>query len=97
MFDGTRSALLPCHLHSCAVGVRQDQRERVVGAGLDGGIDVGRHIALVEEAWRSFAPLPPDMADAPLLSDARLVLKIEAKPLVIMRTLKFLQRSRGSF
>jgi hypothetical protein len=26
-------------LHSCAVGIRQDQRERVVGARLHGGVD----------------------------------------------------------
>jgi hypothetical protein len=37
------------------------------------------------------------MADAALLPDARLVLEIEAKPLVFMRTLYSLQRSQGSF
>jgi hypothetical protein len=84
-------------LHACAVRIRQDQREGVVGAGLDGGVDVGRYIALIEEARRPLTPLPPDVADAPLLSDPRLVLKIEAKPLIFMRTLYFFQRSQGSF
>jgi hypothetical protein len=37
------------------------------------------------------------MADAPLLTDPRLVLEIQAKPLAFMRTLNFLQRSQGSF
>jgi hypothetical protein len=84
-------------LHSRAVRIRQDQRERIVGAGLDGGVDVGGYIALIQEARRPFAALPPDMADATLLPDARLVLEIQAKPLVFMRKLYFLQRSQGSF
>jgi hypothetical protein len=96
ILDG-RGESIEKRLHSCAVRIRQHQRERVVGAWLDSGVDVGGYIALIQEAWRSLAALPPDMADAPLLSDARLVLKIEANPLVSMRTLKFLQRSRGSF
>jgi hypothetical protein len=55
-------------LHCDPVGVGQDQRERVVGAGLDGGVDVGVDIALIEQARRSLAALPPDVADAPLSS-----------------------------
>ena len=46
---------------------------------------------------RPLAALPPDVADAALLSDARLVLKIEAQALVFMRMLNFLQGSQGSF
>jgi len=56
-----------------------------------------RIIALVEEAGRALAALPPDVADASLLSNARLVLEIEAKSLVFMRMLYFLQRAQGSF
>src|SRR5690606_1725136 len=82
---------------SRAVRIRQDQREGIVGAGLDGGVDVGGYIALIKEARRSLAALPPDMTDATLLPDARLVLEIQAKPLVFMRTLYFSQRSQGSF
>src|SRR5690606_39824846 len=83
--------------HSRAVRIRQDQREGIVGAGLDGGVDVGGYIALIKEARRSLAALPPDMTDATLLPDARLVLEIQAKPLVFMRTLYFSHRSQGSF
>jgi hypothetical protein len=79
------------------VGVGQDQRERVVGAGLDGGVDVGVDIALIEQARRSLAALPPDVADAPLLPDARLVPEIEAQALVFKRMLNFFQGSPGSF
>ncbi len=79
------------------VGVRQDERERVVGAGLDGRKDVGEREAPVAEARRALAPLPPDMADAPLLPDARLVLEIQADALIFMRTLSFFQDLRGSF
>jgi hypothetical protein len=84
-------------LHCDPVGVGQDQRERVVGAGLDGGVDVGVDIALIEQARRSLAALPPDVADAALLPDARLVLEIEAQALVFKRTLNFFQGSPGSF
>ena len=84
-------------LHPNAVGIRQDQRERVVGAGLDRGVDVGVDIALIEQARRSLAALPPDVADAPLLADARLVLEIEPQALVFMRMLNFFQGSQGSF
>ena len=84
-------------LHARAVRIGQDQRESVVGAGLDRGVDVGVDIALIEQARRSLAALPPDVADAPLLPDARLVLEIQAQALVFMRTLNFFQDSPGSF
>src|SRR5215210_5009971 len=84
-------------LHASAVRIRQNQRERIVGTGLDGRVDVGVHIALIEKAWRALATLPPDMADTPLLSDTCLILEIEAQELVFMRTLNSLQGSQGSF
>ena len=83
--------------HCDPVGVGQDQRERVVGAGLDGGVDVGVDIALIEQARRSLAALPPDVADAPLLPDARLVLEIEAQALALMCIGNLFERSPGSF
>jgi hypothetical protein len=52
---------------------------------------------LIEEARRPLAALPPDVADASLLADSRLVLEIEAQALVSMRTLNFFQGSQGSF
>jgi hypothetical protein len=84
-------------LHSNVVCVGQDERERIVGAGLDRGVDVGIRVALIDEAGRALAALPPNMADAPLLPDAGLILKIKTQALVFMRTLNFLQRSSGSF
>jgi hypothetical protein len=78
-------------LHSRAVRVRQNERERVVRAGLDGRVDVGVHIALIEQARRSLAALPPDVAHTPLLPDARLVLEIQAQALIFVRTLNFFQ------
>jgi hypothetical protein len=75
------------HLHARRVGVRQDQHEIVVGAGLDGGVDVGVGVALVENAPRALTALPPDVADAAFLPDACFVLEIQAQTLVLMRTL----------
>ena len=85
------------HLHTRAVRIRQNEREGVVRAGLDGRVDVGVHIALIEQARRTLTALPPDVADAALLPDARLVLEIEAQALVFMRVLNFLQDAQGSF
>ena len=85
------------HLHARRVGVRQDQHEIVVGAGLDGGVDVGVGVALIEDAPRAFAALPPDVADATFLPDACFVLKIKAETLIFVRTLKFFQSAQGSF
>jgi hypothetical protein len=71
--------------------VRHDQRKRVVSAGLDGREDVGEREALVGEARRTLAPLPPDVTDPTLLADARLVLEKQADALVFMRTLNYSQ------
>ena len=84
-------------LHRLGVGVGQHECEAVVGAGLDGREDVGEGEALVGEARRSLAALPPDVARASLLADARLVLEEEADTLAFMRTLKFFEQRRGSF
>ena len=84
-------------LHSRSVRVGQDQREGIVRTGLDGGVDIRGNIALIAQARRSFAAFPPDMTDASLLADARLILEIQAQALVFMRTLNFFQRSSGSF
>ena len=84
-------------LHARRIGVGQDQSEGVVGAGLDRRIDVGVDVALIDEARRALATLPPDVTDAALLADPRLVLEIEAQTLIFIRMLKFFQRSPGSF
>ena len=84
-------------LHTRRVGVRQDQHEIVVGARLNGGVDVGVGVALIEDAPRAFAALPPDVADATFLPDARFVLKIKAQMLIFVRTLNYFQDPLGSF
>ena len=84
-------------LHCLGIHVWQDEREGVVGAGLDGCEDVGEREALVAQARWALAALPPDVGRAPLLSDARLVLEEQADALVFMRTLNSSQKSRGSF
>jgi hypothetical protein len=84
-------------LHRRGIGIGQHQGEGIVRARLDGGEDIGEGETLVAEAWRALAPLPPDMTDAPLLPEARLVLKEQAKALVFMGILKFFQERWGSF
>ena len=85
------------NLHAGGVGVGQDQGEGVVGAGLDRRVDVGIDIALIEETRRTFAALPPDMTDAALLADARLVLEIELQAPAVNPLFDFFQRAPGSF
>jgi hypothetical protein len=84
-------------LHRRGVGVRQHEREGIVGAGLDGREDVGERETLIAQAWRALATLPPDAADAAFLADAGLVLEEQAQALAFMRTLKFFEELRGSF
>ena len=84
-------------LHRLGIHVWQDEREGVVGAGLDGCEDVGKREALVAQARRALPALPPNVTGAPLLADARLILEEQPYPLAVMRTLKFSQDSRGSF
>ena len=84
-------------MHRRRIGIGQYEREGIIGTRLNSGEDVGEGEALVAEARRTLAPLPPDMADAAFLPDARLVLEKQAKALVFMRTLNFFQQRRSSF
>jgi len=65
-------------LHRLGVHVGQDQREGIVRAGFDSREDVGEREALVGNAARSLAALPPDVACAALLADARFILEEQA-------------------
>jgi hypothetical protein len=71
-------------LHCRRIGIGHHQRKGVICAGLYGSEDIGEGEALVAEPRRSLAALPPDMADAALLADARLVLEEQAQALVFM-------------
>jgi hypothetical protein len=84
-------------LHGRRIGIGHHEREGIIGARLDGGEDVGEGESLVAEAGRALAPLPPDVADAAFLPDARLVLEKQANALVFMRTLNFSQQRWSSF
>ena len=94
--DG-RSEAVEEHLHRLGIHIRHDEREGVVGAGLHGREDVGEREALVAEPGWALASPPPDVARAPLLPDAGLVLEEEADALVFMRMLYFSEQRRGSF
>jgi hypothetical protein len=84
-------------LHAGRVRVGQDQRECVIGAGLDRRVDIDVDVALIEEPRRPLAALPPDMTDAAFLADARFILEIQANPLVFMGMLNFFEKFSGSF
>ncbi len=84
-------------LHRRRIGIGHHQRKRVVGAWLHGREDIGEGEALIAKPRRTLAALPPDMADAPLLADARLVLEEQAKTLVLMPYTDGLQERRSPF
>jgi hypothetical protein len=94
--DGCREAIEKL-LHRLGVDIRHDEREAVVGAGLDGRKDVGEREAFVAEARRPLTTLPPNVTGPALLSDARLVLKEQADALIFVRTLNASEQRRGSF
>jgi hypothetical protein len=94
--DG-RSEAVEEHLHRLGIHKRHDECEGVVGSRLDSCEDVGEREALVAKPRRALASPPPDVAGAPLLADAGLVLEKEADVLVFMRMLYFSEQRRGSF
>jgi hypothetical protein len=92
-----RSEVVEELLHRLGVGVAQNEGETVVGAGLDTSKDVGEREALVAQARRALAALPPDTAGPPLLADPRLVLEEQADALAFMRIPNFSEKRRGSY
>jgi hypothetical protein len=84
-------------LHRRRIGIGHDEREGVVRARLHGGEDIGEGEALVANPQRALAALPPNVADAALLADARLVLEEQAEALIFMRILKIFQKRRSPF
>ena len=71
--------------------------ESIISSWLHGCEDIGEGEALIAEARRALATLPPDMADPAFLADTRLILKKQAKALSFMRTLNFLQKRKPPF
>ena len=84
-------------LHRRRIGIGHRQRESMIGAWLNGGEDIGEGEAPVAKPRRALAAPPPDMTNAALLADARLVLEEQAKALIFVRTLNFFQKRRSPF
>ena len=84
-------------LHRRRIRIGHHQREGVVRARLHGREDVGESETLVARPRRALAALPPDMADAPLLPDTRLVLEEQPEAFAFMRILNFFQKRRSPF
>jgi len=71
-------------LHRRRIRIGHHQCEGVVRARLHGSEDVGEGETLVAKPRRTLPALPPDVTDAPLLADARLVLEEQPQALVFM-------------
>ena len=79
------------HAHRARIRPRQNQRKRLVRAGLGGGKQVQALVAPVDNAWRAHPALVPDPCRAPLLPDPRLVLTPNLEAVVGMLSCKGLQ------
>ena len=84
-------------LHRRRIGIGHHQRKGIICAGLYGSEDIGEGEALVAEPWRALAALPPDMADAALLANARLVLEEQAQAFAFMTYADGIQKRRSPF
>jgi hypothetical protein len=94
--DGFRKAVEE-DLHRRRIRIGHHEREGVVCARLYGREDIGEGETPVAEPLRALAALPPDMADAALLTDARLVLEEQAETLAFMTYTDGSQQHWGSF
>ena len=84
-------------LHRRRIGIGHHQRESVVRAWLHGCEDVGEGEAPIAEPRRTLPALPPDMTNATLLTDARLVLEEQAKAFAFMMSTDGFQQRRSPF
>ena len=84
-------------MHRRRIGIGHHQRESIVRAWLHGCEDIGEGEAPIAEPRRTLAALPPDMANAALLADARLVLEEQAKALAFMTSTDGFQQRRSPF
>ncbi len=94
--DGFRKAVEE-DLHRRRIGIGHHQREGVVRARLYGREDIGEGETPVAKPRRPLAALPPDMTDAALLADARLVLEEQAEALAFMTYTDVSKKHGGSF
>ena len=84
-------------LHRRRIRIGHHEREGVVCARLYGREDIGEGETPVAEPLRALAALPPDMADAALLTDARLVLEEQAESACLYDVYGWLAAALGLF
>ena len=77
--------LVEIELHGVGRDLGQDKRKGVIGARLDGAIDIGEGVALIASPRRPLAPREPAVTDAPLLADAGFILEKETDFLALVR------------
>ena len=82
-------------LHRRRIGIGHHQRKGIICAGLYGSEDIGEGEALVAEPRRTLSAPPPDMTNAALLADARLVLEKQAKAFAFMLSTDGFQQRRS--
>ena len=84
-------------LHRRRIGIGHHQCETIVRAWLHGCEDIGKGEAPIAEPRRTLPALPPDMTNATLLTDARLVLEEQAKAFAFMMSTDGFQQRRSPF
>jgi len=84
-------------LHRRRIDIGHHQRESIVRAWLHRREDVGEGEALIAKPRRTLAAPPPDMTNAALLTDARLVLEEQAKAFAFMMSTDGFQQRRSPF
>ncbi len=81
-------------LHRRRADLGDDQRQGLVGAGADGGVEPGGSVAVVDDALGAETALVPDPGAAALLADPRLILAPELDFGVGVTPGDFAQRDR---
>jgi hypothetical protein len=94
--DGFRKAVEE-DLHRRRIGIGHHQREGVVRARLYGRENIGEGETPVAKPRWPLPSLPPNMADAAFLADARLVLEEQAQALAFMTYTDVSKKRGGSF
>ena len=77
--------LVEIDLHGVGRNLGQDKRKGVIGARLDGAVDIGESITLIASPRGPLAPREPAVTDAPLLADAGFILEKETDFLALVR------------
>jgi len=84
-------------LHRRRIGVGHHECEGIVCVRLNGRKDVSEDETLIAKPRWTLAAFPPDMTDAALLADARLVLEEQAQAFAFMTSTDGFQQRRSPF